>query len=86
MVRIYLLLLLFFSQERLHVIEQSEHAMHDERALEAKRKGEEVRLLEESAKRRREEDVDDSSMVGHLSQINRSHIFCLIVLIFTLFH
>jgi hypothetical protein len=37
--------------------------MNMQRAIEAKRKTEEVMLLEKSAKRRREEDVNDSSMV-----------------------
>ena len=40
--------------------------MNMQRAIEAKKKTEEVRLLEESAKRRREEDVNDSSMVSYV--------------------
>lgn len=45
------------------MIEQSENEMNVQRAIEAKRKTEEVMLLEESAKRRRERDVNDSTMV-----------------------
>ena len=53
----------FKCQERLHVIEQSESDMNVQRAMEAKRKTEQVMILEETAKRRREQDVNDSTMV-----------------------
>lgn len=50
-------------KERIHVIEQSENEMNLQRAREAKEKTEHVMKLEESAKIRREQDVNDSTMV-----------------------
>lgn len=45
------------------MIEQSENEMNLQRAREAKEKTEHVMKLEESAKIRREQDVNDSTMV-----------------------
>ncbi|XP_046852385.1 myosin-VIIa-like [Xenia sp. Carnegie-2017] len=52
--------------ERIHVIEQSENEMNLQRAREAKEKTEHVMKLEESAKIRREQDVNDSTMIDEI--------------------
>ena len=55
--------LLFVGQERMARIEQEEKEEHDKRKRDAERKKQEIEKAEAMAKKRREEDVDDSKMV-----------------------
>ena len=52
-----------FFQERMAKIEQEEKEEHERKKREAEKKKHEIEVAEAMAKKRREEDVDDSKMV-----------------------
>lgn len=52
------------SQERMAKIEQEEKEEHERKKREAEKKKHEIEVAEAMAKKRREEDVDDSKMVS----------------------
>ena len=58
-------LVLWFFKERMAKIEQEEKEEHERKKREAEKKKHEIEVAEAMAKKRREEDVDDSKMVSY---------------------
>lgn len=58
-------LVLWFFKERMAKIEQEEKEEHERKKREAEKKKHEIEVAEAMAKKRREEDVDDSQMVSY---------------------
>ena len=61
---IYLHVIIRISQERMAKIEEEEKQEHERKKREAEKKKQEIEVAEAMAKKRREEDVDDSKMVS----------------------
>ena len=61
---IYLRVIIRISQERMAKIEEEEKQEHERKKREAEKKKQEIEVAEAMAKKRREEDVDDSKMVS----------------------
>ena len=61
---IYLRVIIRKSQERMAKIEEEEKQEHERKKREAEKKKQEIEVAEAMAKKRREEDVDDSKMVS----------------------
>ena len=55
---------MWFFKERMAKIEQEEKEEHERKKREAEKKKHEIEVAEAMAKKRREEDVDDSKMVS----------------------
>ena len=54
----------YYLKERMAKIEQEEKEEHERKKREAEKKKHEIEVAEAMAKKRREEDVDDSKMVS----------------------
>ena len=61
---IYFSFIFRISQERMAKIEEEEKQEHERKKREAEKKKQEIEVAEAMAKKRREEDVDDSKMVS----------------------